>query len=105
MPLFVVTFEHPDEARWRQHLMPHIAYLQKLLKDGTLRASGPFPGHAERKAMLIIAAADRAALDAIIAADPFAVEDLIANMTVAEWDPIFGVFNADSSYPCQLQGD
>ncbi len=104
MPLYVVTFEHHDEARWKQHLMAHIKYLQDLLKDGTLRASGPFPGNPDRKAMLIISAPDRAALDAIIDADPFAIENLIENMTVAEWDPIFGVFNADSSYPGQMQG-
>ena len=97
MPLFVVTYCHPDEAGWRQHVMAHVGYLKQLLGQGVLRASGPMPGEADRRAMLVIAAPDRAALDAIVAADPFAVEDLIVDMTVAEWNPIFGAFNSDSS--------
>ncbi len=84
--------------------MPHIHYLQKLLKEGVLRASGPFTGNPDRKAMLIIKADDRAHLDRIIDADPFAIEKLIENMSVAEWDPIFGAFNADSSFPGRMQG-
>lgn len=104
MPLYMVTFTHPDEAGWQQQLMPHIVYLQKLLRDGVLRASGPFPGRAVKSAMLLIAAEDRAALDTIIAADPFAEHGLIADMTVDEWDPIFGIFNAESSMPGQMQG-
>ena len=48
--------------------------------------------------MLIIEAADQKALLEIIGADPFAIEGLIHDMTVNEWDPIFGAFNADSSY-------
>jgi uncharacterized protein YciI len=97
VPLFVVTYEHPDAAGWHAQLMPHIDYLRELLGEGVLRASGPFAGNPDRKAMLLIAAPDRAALDAIVARDPFAIHGLIANMTVAEWDPIFGAFNADSS--------
>ena len=40
--------------------------------------------------MLIIDTPDRSALDAIIASDPFAVEGSIEDMTITEWDPIFG---------------
>jgi len=97
MTLFVVSYCHPDEAGWRQHIMAHVGYLKQLLAQGVLRASGPMPGEADRRAMLIIAAPDRTALDAIVAADPFAIEGLIEDMTVAEWDPIFGAFNSDSS--------
>lgn len=99
MSLWVVTFTHPDASGWQQQLMPHVDYLRKLIADGVLRASGPMPGEADKKAMLIIAAPDRAALDAIVAADPFAEHGLIGALTVAHWDPIFGVFTADSSMP------
>ena len=61
MPLFVVTYCHPDEAGWRQHVMAHVGYLKQLLGQGVLRASGPMPGEADRRAMLVIAAPDRAA--------------------------------------------
>ncbi len=99
MSLWVVTFTHPDEAGWQAQLMPHVDYLRQLIDQGVLRASGPMPGEADRKAMLIIAAPDRAALDAVIAADPFAEHGLIGEIAIARWDPIFGVFNADSSRP------
>lgn len=99
MALWVITYEHPDEAGWQLHLGPHITYLRELLHEGVLRASGPLPGRSVRAALLILAAPDRAALDEIIARDPFAREGLIENMTVHEWDPIFGAFNAESSMP------
>jgi uncharacterized protein len=104
VPLYAVTYEHPDETGWQLHLMPHIAWLQDRLKDGSLLASGPFPGAPQKLAMLILAAPDRAALDVLIASDPFATQGLIANMTVRAWDPIFGAFNDHSSMPGQMQG-
>ena len=104
MPLYAVTYEHPDEAGWRQHLAPHITWLQERIKDGSLLASGPFNDSPQRAALLIIFSLDRASLDALIASDPFATEGLIENMTVREWDPIFGAFNERSSRPGQLQG-
>ena len=105
MPLYVVTYEHPDETNWARHLMPHILWLQARLKDGSLLASGPFEDTPDKTAMLILSAPDRAALEALVATDPFAIEGLIENMSVHEWDPIFGAFNGRSSRPGQLQGD
>lgn len=105
MPLFVVTYEHPNETGWKQHLMPHIAWLQTQLKAGTLIASGPFSDRTVRPAMLIMNAPDQASLEILIASDPFAEQGLINNMTVNEWDPIFGVFNQRSSMPGQMQGN
>ncbi len=70
MPIYAITYDHPDEEGWKQHLMPHIAWLKDRVQDGALLASGPF-----------------------------AIEGLIANMTVREWDPIFGAFNTHSSMP------
>lgn len=43
MSLYVVTYEHPDEAGWQAQLAPHIGYLQDLLAEGVLCASGAFP--------------------------------------------------------------
>ena len=103
MPLYAVTYEHPNEAGWQRHLMAHIAWLQDQLKDGTLLASGPLKKRTDRPAMLILSASDRETLDQLIATDPFAEHGVIENMTVTEWDPIFGVFNDQSSMPGQLQ--
>lgn len=99
MPLYVVTYDHPDEAGWRQQVMPHVVWLQDRLNDGSLLASGPFTDRPGKSAMLILHAPDRTVLDALIASDPFAEHGLIANMTVREWDPIFGAFNDRSTMP------
>ncbi|MES2755686.1 MAG: YciI family protein [Pseudomonadota bacterium] len=99
MTTYIVTYAHPDEAGWQAQLMPHIAWLNERVADGSLLASGPLPGEGVKRALLILRAADRAALDALIASDPFAEHGLIADQTVAAWDPIFGAFNALSSLP------
>lgn len=33
----------------------------------------------------------------VIARNSFTIEGLVSNMTATEWDPIFGVFHAQSS--------
>ena len=97
MTLFVVTYSHPDEAGWNTHVLAHVLYLQELLKSGDLLASGPFVGGDVKSAMLIMSAANREELLELIAKDPFAIEGLIADMTVSEWDPLFGAFEGKSS--------
>lgn len=103
MPIFIVHYEHPDDAGWQEQLMPHVHYLQDLLAEGILLASGPLPDATVKSARLIINAENEEELDAIIARDPFAKHGLIANMIVAKWDPIFGVFNERSSMPGAMQ--
>lgn len=83
--------------------MPHVGWLQDRLADGSLIASGPFTGDATRAALLIMSAADQGALMRLIESDPFSMAGLIANMTVREWDPIFGAFNAQSTMPGKMQ--
>ena len=104
MPLYAITYEHPDEAGWQRHVMPHVAWLQDRLGDGTLLASGPFPDSPAKAALLIMCAPDRAALDRLIASDPFAIEGLIEAMTVREWDPLFGALHDRSSMPGRWPG-
>ena len=103
MPLYAITYEHPNEEGWRQHVLPHVGWLQDRLADGSLIASGPFKDGASRAALLIMSAPDEAALARLIESDPFSIEGLIANMTVHEWDPIFGAFNSQSSMPGRMQ--
>ena len=99
MSFFIVRFEHPDAQGWQEQLAAHLDWLREHVTDGSVRASGPLVGAPDRAALLIMAAPDRATLDAIIATDPFAVHGLIENMTVAEWDPLFGVWAKESSMP------
>ena len=79
------------------HAGAHVAYLKGLVRSGALRASGPLEGMPKRTGFLIFQAADRAEVDALVASDPFAIEGLIVTLTVAEWDPLFGDFAAESS--------
>ncbi len=89
---FIVTMSHPDGDGWAAHVAAHVAYLRELVASGKLRASGPAKGLALRTGVLIFAVEDRAELDALIAADPFAREGLIEELTVTEWNPLFGAF-------------
>ncbi|MDJ0396576.1 YciI family protein [Rhodococcus sp. G-MC3] len=97
MPFFVVTYVHPDEEGWNKHLIPHVEWLQEQLQRGVLRASGPFVGTPEKSALLVLVAPSRADVDRVIAEDPFVVHGLVTEMTVTEWDPLFGTYQEESS--------
>ena len=58
MPLFLVTYTHPDETGWQAHVMAHVAWLQEQVKAGAVIASGPMPSEADRAALLVMAADD-----------------------------------------------
>jgi hypothetical protein len=36
-------------------------------------------------------------VEAVVSRDPFAREGLIENLTILEWDPLFGIFSAEFS--------
>ncbi len=97
MPFFVVTMSHPDGEAWGQHLRAHVDYLQSLIRQGKLRASGRLKGKALRSGFLIFTTETREETEALIQEDPFTKEGLIAELTIHEWDPLFGVFAAESS--------
>ena len=97
MKFFVVTMSHPDGPGWGAHVMPHVEYLNGLIAAGKLRASGPVVGSTLRAGLLLFTAETRAELDALIAADPFAREGLIEELTVTEWNPLFGMFAGEAS--------
>ena len=88
---------HPDGEGWSQHLQAHIGYLKSLIRQGSLRASGRLKGKALRSGFLIFTTGTREEVDALIREDPFAKEGLVAEPTIHEWDPLFGVFAAESS--------
>ena len=94
---FFVTMSHPDGPGWGEHVIEHVGYLNGLIEQGKLRASGPAVGTALRTGMLLFTVTDRAELDTLIAGDPFAREGLIEELTVMQWDPMFGAFAPESS--------
>ena len=98
MALFVVTYTHPNRAGWKKHLSAHLDWLVDGVETQRLRASGDTKITPIRSALLIVAAADKKSACDFIETDPFFVEGLVGEMTITEWDPLFGAFNADSQY-------
>ncbi len=95
MAFFLVTMTHPDGDGWGLHVMPHVAYLQGLIADGKIRASGPVAGLGKRASFIVFTVDTREEVDGLVAEDPFAIEGLIDELTVLEWDPMFGAFADD----------
>lgn len=87
---------HPDGPGWGEQVLPHVEYLGGLIAAGKLRASGPVMGQAKRAGLLVFSVDDRAELDALIAGDPFTIHGLIDELTVTEWNPLFGAFAAEA---------
>ncbi|CAN5265812.1 hypothetical protein BH10PSE3_BH10PSE3_24540 [soil metagenome] len=96
MAFFLVTMTHPDGEGWGQHVMPHVAFLQALIEEGKVRASGPVKGLGKRAGFIIVTAESHEEVERLIAQDPFAIEGLIDELTILAWDPMFGVFADDT---------
>jgi hypothetical protein len=46
MPLYAITYEHPDETGWRQHVVPHVTDKTSLQAIGSdYRACNRSMGH------------------------------------------------------------
>lgn len=97
MPFFIATMTHPDGSGWGHHVRPQVDYLKDLVDEGVLKASGPLMDGPLRAGFLLFEASDRSTVERIISEDPFSVEDLIVELTIREWDPLFGAFAAASS--------
>jgi uncharacterized protein YciI len=98
MSFFLVSYSHPDEQGWSQHLEPHLDWLLDRLKDGSLVASGPTVGTDTRSAMLLVKAPDRDAVRAVIETDPYLIQGQVADLGITEWDPCFGILHDQSSW-------
>jgi uncharacterized protein YciI len=90
---FVVNYIHADKEGWTKYLSDHVTYLHNLLQDGSLVVSGPFVGTAENSAMLILSATSLQEALKVLDRDPYIIQGLVSNLTITEWDPIFGNLN------------
>ncbi len=95
MAFFLVTMTHPDGECWGRHVVPHVGFLQSLIKAGKIKASGPVTGLGKRAGFIIVTAKDLEEVEQLIAQDPFAIEGLIDDLTILAWDPMFGAFADD----------
>ena len=89
--IYAITYVHPDEQRWNEFLEPHLHWIQKLLDEGSILASGPLPDAPVLSAIIIMKARDRAQVDNLLATDPYIAEGLVTELTVLRWQPIFGL--------------
>lgn len=97
MSIYIVRMDHPEGHKWNEHVLEHVHYLQELIKQGKLLASGPLKGTPLRAGFLIMAADSRQQVEEMIAADPFSREGLICDLWIEEWDPLFGMLVDKSS--------
>lgn len=95
--MYIVTMVHPDGPEWNQHVGPHVEYLLELIDQGKLVASGPLKGTSLRSGFLIFKASCRSEVEELVSKDPFAIEGLICELSIEEWDPLFGAFSEYSS--------
>ncbi|HZQ43598.1 MAG TPA: YciI family protein [Acidobacteriaceae bacterium] len=79
------------------HLSVHLDYLDSLVHRGVLRACGPLKGTPVRSALLIFSAQAREEVIEAVSNDPFMIHGQVHEMTITEWDPVFGVFSLEAS--------
>ncbi|MES2896175.1 MAG: YciI family protein [Pseudomonadota bacterium] len=97
MAFFLVTMTHPDGDGWGRHVIAHVDYLRGLIEAGKIRASGPVSGLGKRAGFIVMTVDDIEEARRLVAEDPFATEGLIDELTILEWDPMFGAFAKESS--------
>ena len=90
MAFVLVTMTHPDGEGWGQHVAAHVAFLQRLVAAGQIRASGPLTGLGKRAGFIIMTVASVDEARKLIEQDPFHREGLIDDLTILEWNPMFG---------------
>jgi uncharacterized protein YciI len=91
--LFAFTAkDKPGALQLRIDTRPaHVAFLEKLNAEGTLKIAGPFLDDDGKPfgSLVIIDAADRQAAEAILAEDPFAKAGLFASTEIRQWNWTF----------------
>lgn len=69
----------------------HVAFLEKLNAEGTLKVAGPFLDDEGKPfgSLVVIEAADKAAAAKILAEDPYAKAGLFASTEIIAWNWTF----------------
>ncbi len=88
MALFALVLEFGPDTETRLATRPrHREYLQSLLDQGKLAASGPWVD--DSGALIIYEAADEAEARALVAADPYTAAGVAARSDLKEWHRVF----------------
>lgn len=92
MSVFAVEYVYGAEsaADRDEHRPAHREWLNELVSQGTVLASGPFGDNAG--ALLIFVADSEAELNDLLKQDPFAAAGVISAVKTTQWNPVIGVF-------------
>lgn len=90
MTVFAVEYRYSESTTdlRDEHRADHRAWLARLVEEGIVLESGPYPDGSG--ALLIFRADDADALASILTDDPFHGVDAISETRVTEWKPLFG---------------
>jgi uncharacterized protein YciI len=84
--------DKPDVLQVRIDNRPaHVAYLENLNAEGTLKIAGPFLGDDGKPfgSLLVIDAEDKARAAAILAEDPYAKAGIFGSTEINQWNWTF----------------
>lgn len=92
MSIFAVEYVYnPDHEDLRaQHRPVHRQWLEGLVSDGRVLASGPFADGTG--ALLVFSAETEADLNQLVSEDPFAQAGAISAVKTTVWTPVIGAF-------------
>lgn len=91
MTFYAVTYTYIDDADAIARVRPdHRSYLAQLVESGELYASGPCPGTAPARALLVFRSDSPDRVAELLRNDPFQVNGIVANHEILEWDPVLG---------------
>jgi uncharacterized protein YciI len=92
MAVFAVQYVYTDDVEQVNAIRPiHREWLQHLLDQGDLLASGPMVDYPA--ALLIFKSESQETMSALLDQDPFDIAGVIVEREVREWNPVFGPFN------------
>ena len=92
MSIYAVEYVYnPDHDHLRaEHRPAHRQWLEGLVGDGRVLASGPFADGTG--ALLLFASATEADLNQLVSEDPFAQAGAISAVKTTAWNPVIGAF-------------
>lgn len=92
MAVFAVQYVYTDDVEQVNAIRPiHREWLQHLLEQGDLLASGPMVDYPA--ALLIFKSESHETMSRLLDQDPFEIAGVIVEREVREWNPVFGPFN------------
>ncbi|NJC21924.1 hypothetical protein BJ994_001000 [Arthrobacter pigmenti] len=93
MSVFAVEYVYGAEAAAArdEHRPAHREWLNGLVKQGNVLASGPFVDNAG--ALLLFVAESEADLNELLKQDPFATAGTISAVKTTQWNPVVGVLS------------